>query len=79
VRSHKASYLQGGVGRTGDLILTNKVFHALHVILSLKLGDYEGLTLFVHGWLLKMTLLVLLVILIQILIRAFLSPVPVYC
>jgi len=52
----------------------------MHVILSLKLGDREGLALFVHGWLLKKTLLVVLhAILTQIPIRAFLSPDPIYC
>jgi len=78
VRNRKGSYLQGGVERTGDLILTNEVFHAMHVILSLKLGDHEGLALFVHGRLLKRTLLVVLpAILIQAVIPAFLS--PAYC
>jgi len=72
--------LPGRADRTGDPILTNAVFHAMHVILRLKLGDHEGLALFVHGWLLKRTLLLVPpVILIQIQIRAFLSPVPVYC
>jgi len=117
VRSQKGSYLQGGADRTGDLILTNtvfhatgdpdgtrthnpqpgtvadrplnilntdvptnEVFHAMHVILSLKLGDHEGLALFIHGCLLKKTLLVVLpVILIQIPIHTFLSPVPACC
>jgi len=66
-------YLLGGVDRTGDLILTNKVFHAMHIILGLKLGDHEGL-----GLLLKRTLpVVLLAILIHILIHAFLNLVPV--
>jgi len=56
----------------------------MHVILSLKLGDHEGLTFFIHDWLLKRTLLVvlpeiLIPIPIPIPIRAFLSPVPVYC
>ena len=51
----------------------------MHVILSLKLGDHEGLALFVHGQLPKRTLfLVLPAILIQIPICAFLSPVPCY-
>jgi len=60
--------------------MTNKVFHAMHVILRLKLGDHEGLALFVHSRLLKRTLLVVLpAILIQIPIRAFLSPVPIHC
>jgi len=72
--------LQGGADRTGDLILTNAVFHAMHIILSLKLGDHEGLALFVHGHLLKRTLLTVLpAILVQIPIRAFLNPVPVCC
>jgi len=53
----KGSHLQGKVNRSGDLILTNKVFHAMHLILSLKLGDHKGLPLFVHGRLLKRTLL----------------------
>jgi len=74
--SWKGSYLQGGADRTGDPILTNEVFHAMHIILSLKLGDHEGLALFVHGCLLKRTLLIVLpVILIQIPIHASLSPV----
>jgi len=70
------------VDRTGDPILTNKVFHATHLILSLKLGDHEGLPLLVHGQFLKRTLLIVLpaiLILIQILICAFLRPVPVCC
>jgi len=72
--------LQGRAERTGDPILTDAIFHALHVILSLKLGNHKGLILFVHGWLLKRTLhLVLLVILIQMLVRAFLNPAPIYC
>jgi len=72
--------LQEGVDRTGDPILTNAVFDAMHIILSLKLGDHEGLALFVHDRLLKTTLLVALpTILIQIPICAFLSPVPVCC
>jgi len=80
VRSRKGSYLWGRVDRTGDLILVKEVFHAMHVILGLKLGDYEGLTLFVHGRLLKRILLVVLpVILIQIPIRASLSPFPAHC
>ena len=42
--------------------------------------DHEGLALFIHGWLLKKTLLVVLsAILNQIPIHAFLSPVPIYC
>jgi len=49
-------------------------------MLSLKLEDQECLGLSVHGWLLKRTLLIVLpAILIQILIRTFLNPVPVYC
>jgi len=60
-------------------MLTTEEFHCMHVILSLKLGDHEDLVLFVHGRLLKRTLLILLAILIQILICASLSPVPVYC
>jgi len=80
VRSLQGSYLQGGVDRTGDPILTHKAFHAMHVILILKLGNYEGLALFIHGRLLKRTLLiVLLAIPIQIAIRVFLSPVPACC
>jgi len=60
-------------------MVTNTVFHAMHVILSLKLGDHEGLGLFVHGQLPKRTLLLVLpVILIQIPICASLSPLPVY-
>jgi len=80
VRSRKESYLRGGVVRTGDAILTNELFHAMHVILNLKLGDHEGLALFIRGRLLKRTLLfVLPVVLIQIPIRAFLIPVPICC
>jgi len=80
VRSLKGSYLRGGVDRTGDPILTNVLFHAMHTILSLKLGDHEGFALFIHGRLLKRTLLVVLpAILIQIPIHAFLSPFPVCC
>ena len=72
--------MRGGADRTGDPILTNEVFHAMHIILSVKLGDHEGLALFLHGRLLKRTLLVVLpAILIQIPIRASLSPVPVCC
>jgi len=80
VRNHKGSHLWGGADRTGDPILTNTTFHAMHIRLSLKLGDHEGLALFVNGCLLKRTLLLVLpAILIQVLIRAFLSPVPVCC
>jgi len=80
VRSQKGLYLQGGADRTGDWILTNEVFHAMHVIPGLKLGCHEGLTFFVHGRLLKRTLLIILpVILIQILMRASLSSVPACC
>jgi len=80
VRSWKGSYLWEEEERTGDPILTNKAFCAMHVILSLKMGDREGLSLFVHGQLLKRTLLVVLpAILIQILIRVFLSPIRAYC
>jgi len=57
VRSWKGSYLRGGGDRTGDPIVTNAVFHAKHVILSLKLGCHGGLALFVHDRLLKRTLL----------------------
>jgi len=50
----------------------------MHIILSLKLGDHEGLPLLVHGQLLKRTLFIVLPAnLTQILIGAFLSPVPV--
>jgi len=80
VSRRKGSYVQGGADRAGDPILTDEVFHAMHVILSLKLGDHEGLALFVHGRLLKRTLLVVLpAILSQIPIRAPLSPVPARC
>jgi len=66
--------------RTGDPILTKELFHAMHVILGLKLGDHEDLSLFVHANLLNRTLLVVLpAVLIQIPICAFLSPVPVHC
>ena len=52
----------------------------MHVMLGLTLGDHEGLAHFVYGRLLKRTLLIVLpVILIQILIRVSLSPVPVCC
>jgi len=72
--------LQGGVDRTGDPIGTYAAFHATHFIVSLKLGDHEGLTLFIHGQLPKRTLLVVLpAILIQIPIRASLSLVPAHC
>jgi len=78
LRSRKQG-VKGGADRTGDPVWTNEVFHAVHVILSLKLGDHEGLALFVHGRLLKRTLLLVLpAILIQIPTCAFLSPVPVY-
>ena len=74
------SHLRGGVNTTGDPILTSVVFHAMHVILSLKLGEHEGLAVFVHGGLLKRTLLIVLPeILIQILTRVFRSPVPACC
>jgi len=80
VWSLKGSYLGGGEKRTGDPILPNTVFHALHVTLSLKLEDHEGLALFIHGRFLKRTLLVVLpAIPIQIPIRASLSPVPAHC
>jgi len=80
VRRRKGLHLKGGADRTGDPIWTNAVFHAMHVILSLKLGDHKGLTLFIHGRLPKRTLLVVLpVILIQIPSRASLSPVPAHC
>jgi len=82
VRSCKGSYLQGGTDRTGDLIVTNdgQVFHAMRVILSLKLEDHEGVALFVHGLLLKRTLLVVLpAFLIQTLFCSSLSPVPACC
>ena len=52
----------------------------MHVTLSVKLRDHKGLALFIHGHLLKRTLIfVLPAVLIQILIRAFLSPVPAHC
>jgi len=52
----------------------------MHITLSLKLGDHEGLALLVHGQLLKRNLLIVLpAILIQILILAFLTPVPAHC
>ena len=60
--------------------MTNMECHAVHVILNLKLGNHEGLAFFVHGCLLKRTMLVVLpVILIQVLIRAPLRPAPVCC
>ena len=77
MRSRKGSHLHEGVNRTGDPILTYMVFHAMNIILSLKLGDHEGFTVFVHGQLLKRTLhIVLPAILIQIPTCAFLSRVP---
>jgi len=80
VRRWKGWYLQGGADGTGVLILTSEVFHAMHVILSLKLGDHDGLDLFVHGRLLRSTLLVVLpTALIQIPTHTSLSPVPVCC
>jgi len=80
VRSREGSHLQGGEDRTGDPILTSEVFHTMQVTLSLKLVDHKGLALFVHVWLLKMTLIfVLPVILIQIPIRELLSPAHVCC
>jgi len=64
----------------GDPILTSEVFHAMHVIVILKLGDHGDLALFVHGCLLERTLLVVLpAVLIQIPICASLSPVLVCC
>jgi len=51
----------------------------MHIMLSLKLGYHQVLTLFIHGQLLKRTLvLVLPPFLIRILIRAFLNVFPVY-
>jgi len=80
VRSWKGLYLQEGADRTGDTILTSEVFHAMLVILSLKLEDHKGIALFIHGQLLKRTLLVVLpAILIQIPMCASLSPVPTHC
>ena len=73
------SHLQGEEDRIGDPILTNEVFHAMHVILSLKVGYHEGLVLFIRGWFLKRTRLILAAMLIQISVCAFPSPVPVYC
>jgi len=71
-------YVQGGVDRTGNSILSNELFHAMDIILSLKLRDGEGLAFFICGQLLKRTLLfVLPEVLIQILNSAFLSPVPI--
>jgi len=69
------------VDRAGDPILTDWVFHAMHVIFSLKLGNHEGLALCIRDGLLKRTLLLVLpaAILIKIPIRAFPSPVPIYC
>jgi len=49
MRSHKGLHVQGGSDRTDDTILSNAVFHAIPVILSLKLGDQEGLAVFIHG------------------------------
>ena len=60
-----------GVDRTGDPMLTNVVFHATHVTLSLELGYHKGLAPFIHGRLLKRTLLLVLpAILIRIPTRA---------
>jgi len=51
----------------------------MYIILSLKLGDQKGLTVFTNGWLLRRTLLVVLpVILMHIPICAFLSSGPIY-
>jgi len=73
-------YSQGGADRIGEPTLLNAVFPAMHIMLSLKLGDHEGLSLFIHGRLLKRTLLAVLpAILIQVPIRAFISPVSIYC
>jgi len=70
--------LQAQADKAGDPILTNKVFHTIHIIRSLKLGDHEGLPLFDLGHLMKRTLLTVLpATLIQIPICASLSPVPV--
>jgi len=73
----EGSCLQGGADKTDDPILTREVCHAMHIILGLKLGDHQGLTLFIQGQLLKRTLLLVLP---EILIRihAFLSPIPAY-
>jgi len=76
VRSRKESHLRRRADRTGDPILANAVFDATHVILRLKLGDHEGLALFVHGRLLKRTLLIVPPVIPN---RVSLSPVPVYC
>jgi len=52
----------------------------MNIVLSLKLGDHKVLALFAHGRILKRTLLdVLPAILVQIPIRASLSPVPAHC
>jgi len=51
--------------RTGDPIVMNTVFDATHIILSLKLGDHEGLALFIHGRLPKRTLLILLPVILM--------------
>jgi len=61
-------------------MLTNAVFHARHVIFSLKMRDHEGLALFGHIHLLKRTLLLVLpAILTPIPIHASLSLVPAHC
>jgi len=79
VRSLKRSYLQGGVNKTGDPVLTNEAFHAIHSILSLNLEDHGSLVLFVRGQLLKKTLLLVFpAILVHIPIRAFMNPAPIY-
>jgi len=57
VRSRKGSYLQEGADSSGDPILTNAVFHAMHITLCLKLGDHDVLVIFVLGHLLRRTLL----------------------
>ena len=78
MRSQSCTCRDGWIGQVTQY--GQAVFHAMHVILILKLGDHEGLTLLIHVHLLKRTLLVVLpAIVIQILIRAFLSPVPVCC
>ena len=80
MRSHKGLHLQGGVDRTGDPILTNEVFHGSACHTRFTAEGHKDLALFVHDQLLKRTLLLVLPeILIQIPVRAFLSPVPVYC
>jgi len=67
------------VDRKGDSILTREVFNARHVILSLKLVNHKGLTLFCLCLVSEEDLdVVLPATLIQTPVCAFLNPVPIY-